>query len=116
MSGIGPWPFSRKCSDRLKGKVARVEGADAIPVRNVVQEKRRHRRQVSEGNPLHEISDSSLFILRKICCKSSCCAVLMGSRGRLGTPGSKPSSSIAYFSPEMPCLDVTAFAAGAMMR
>src|SRR5204863_8080772 len=86
MGGVKPRAFSGKGDDRFQGIVAGIKGADAIPVCNVVQEKRRHRRQVSEGDPLHEISESSLFILRKICCKSSCCAVLIGSRGRLAIP------------------------------
>src|SRR5260370_34746984 len=116
MRGTERRTLPRKGNDRVYRIVSRIEIPDAFPVVDVIKEERRHRRQASEGNTHHESSANSLFILRKICDKSSRSAGFRGSSGRLGTPASNPSRSIAALSPAMPYFSVTAPAAGAMMR
>src|SRR5262245_62217895 len=102
--------------NRFKSVWTIVKGLDLGPVVQVIVEERRCARQTSEGNLRHESSANSLFILRKICCRSSTCACFNGSNGFRGTPESKPSMLIPALSPAIPYLAVTAAAAGAMIR
>src|SRR5438067_6617872 len=116
VTGVEKRPLTGKCGDRVNRILLRIKLAHAPRARNVIKKERRHRRQAPEGNAHHEISASSLFILRKTCTRSSRCADFTASSGRRGKPDSNPSSSIAHLRPAIPCFSVTAAAAGAIIR